>query len=159
MIGIPFKLKVAAGILLISAGAIYGAIKYHESLQNTIGELQEQNTLLRVASEEQRKTIEALKDSQNELRAINTDVKQEFNTITSRVFDLEDRLSRYDIGVLASAKPNLVEKAVNNGTADSNRCFEILSGVPLTEDELNATKKSQSNTICPGVANPSYTPK
>ena len=38
------------------------------------------------------------------------------------------------------------------------RCFEIAQGSPLTEEELNATKKSQINAECPNIANPNYIP-
>jgi len=31
-------------------------------------------------------------------------------------------------------------------------------GAPLTQDETNATKKSQINPECPSIANPSYVP-
>jgi len=37
--------------------------------------------------------------------------------------------------------------------------MEIASGSPLTEEELAATKKSQTNTECPRLANPNYVPK
>ena len=42
---------------------------------------------------------------------------------------------------------------------NANRCMEIASGSPLTEEELAATKKSQTNTECPRLANPNYVPK
>ena len=38
------------------------------------------------------------------------------------------------------------------------RCFEIAQGSALTEEELNATKKSQINAECTNIANPNYTP-
>ena len=38
------------------------------------------------------------------------------------------------------------------------RCLEIVSGSPLTEEELNVTKKSKANTQCPDIANPNYIP-
>ena len=36
------------------------------------------------------------------------------------------------------------------------RCVEISSGSPLTESEINATKKSEINRECPSIANPNY---
>lgn len=159
MFGIPLKIKIAVIAIGIGSALVYGGIQYHKHLQNTIAELQNQNLRLELAQESSTQVIDSLKSDQLEIVEINKQVTAEFNKITERVHELEDRLTKYDIGVLANAKPKLVEKAVNNGTADSNRCFEILSGVPLTEDEINATKKSESNTICPDVANPNYTPK
>jgi len=38
------------------------------------------------------------------------------------------------------------------------RCLEIVSGSPLTEEEINVTKKSKANTTCSDIANPNYVP-
>ena len=47
-------------------------------------------------------------------------------------------------------KTNAIERA--------KRCVEIASGAPLTEAEINATKKSEINPECPALANPNYEP-
>ena len=50
----------------------------------------------------------------------------------------------------------VIEKIINNATDNSQRCFEILTGSPLTEKEKNASKKSEINPECPSIANPNY---
>ncbi len=87
-----------------------------------------------------------------------TAVSEEFDRAKSRVDKLEEILSEHEIGILAQAKPKLVEKIVDKGTKDVLRCYEILTGSPLTEEEINVTKKSKANSSCPDVANPNYTP-
>ena len=47
---------------------------------------------------------------------------------------------------------------MNKGGDNAGRCIEIASGSPLTEKELNATKKSEINPECPSIANPNYIP-
>ena len=42
---------------------------------------------------------------------------------------------------------------------NANRCMEIASGSPLTEEEIAVTKKSKANLDCPRLANPNYVPK
>jgi len=69
---------------------------------------------------------------------------------------LTDKLIKHDLGKLAEKKPSLVEEKINRGTDNVGRCFEILSGAPLTDAERNATKKSEINNECPSVANPAY---
>lgn len=65
-----------------------------------------------------------------------------------------------DIGKLASSrKAKRIEKIINRATANVFRCYEILSGVPRTAEEIAATKKSQANNECPTIANPNYTAK
>ena len=36
--------------------------------------------------------------------------------------------------------------------------LKLQCGSPLTEKEINATKKSEINTECPSIANPNYIP-
>ena len=68
------------------------------------------------------------------------------------------KYEEHEIGALAQAKPALVEKIVDNATQDVLRCFEIESGSPLTQEEINATRPSEINTSCPDIANPNYRP-
>ena len=63
-----------------------------------------------------------------------------------------------DIGKLAIQKTKVLEKIINKGSANANRCIEIASGAKLTENEKNATKKSEINSECSSISNPSYIP-
>ena len=53
-------------------------------------------------------------------------------------------------------EPGAVERVINKGADNATRCIEIASGSPLTEEEKNATKKSEINPECPSIANPKY---
>ena len=55
-------------------------------------------------------------------------------------------------------RPEVLERAVNRGTANALRCLEIASGAPFTAAELAATKPSEINRECPSIANPNYKP-
>ena len=55
-------------------------------------------------------------------------------------------------------KTKAIERITNAASVKANRCIEIASGSPLTEKEINATKKSEINTECPSIANPNYIP-
>ena len=62
------------------------------------------------------------------------------------------------MGDLAYIRPKNVEFIERKRETQRARCFEIAQGSPLTEEELNATKKSQINAECPNIANPNYIP-
>jgi len=62
------------------------------------------------------------------------------------------------IGKLAIEKTKAIERIMNKGGDNAARCIEIASGSPLTEKEINATKKSEINPECPSIANPNYVP-
>ena len=46
--------------------------------------------------------------------------------------------------------------AQESAQAIVDKAVEIAGGSPLTEKEINATKKSEINTECPSIANPNY---
>ena len=77
---------------------------------------------------------------------------------TTLGFNAGLKLKEHDLAFLAENKPGLVEKVIDKGSKDMLRCLEIVSGSPLTEEELNVTKKSKANTQCPDIANPNYIP-
>jgi hypothetical protein len=54
-----------------------------------------------------------------------------------------------DLGLLAAERPDSIERAINRGTRNAGRCFELLSGAILTEDERNATDGESFNKECP----------
>jgi len=100
--------------------------------------------------------VKAIQQDLVEVQAQYTKVSDDFKVAKSRVNALEEKLTKHELGDLAQAKPKLIEKIVDKGTKDVLRCYEILTGSPLTEEEIAVTKKSKANTTCPDVANPNY---
>lgn len=146
-------LKIAAvmgSIMLIMAGAFYW---YYQDSQARIQTLSENNAKLETAVEINEQTIDSLQESyaqsQEQLRAVN----DEFRQIRRQNNVLAEKLERHDLGVLGNAKPGLVENVVNRATDKVNRCFEIISGAELTEEELNAETPEQANSECPWLFN------
>jgi hypothetical protein len=62
---------------------------------------------------------------------------------------LSDKLGRHDIGNLAENKPGLVERVINGASIKAGRCFELLSGAPLTDKEKEAENGKSFNSECP----------
>lgn len=135
------------------AGSFYW---YYSSSQATIATLNANNAKLEIAVETNEKTIKSLQKDIDVLNSTYSDLFQKFGDIERENRQLSDNLSQHDLGKLAEEKPGLVEEIINKATVDANRCFEILSGLPLTESEKKATKASEINTQCPSIANPNY---
>ena len=90
----------------------------------------------------------------DESRQAVDDLREKFEKVN------EETKKKRDIGKLAAGKKaKRIEKIINRATDNVFRCYEILSGVPRTEEEISATKKSQANNECPTIANPNYTAK
>jgi chromosome segregation ATPase len=111
--------------------------------------ISEQKTLI----ENQKKDFEAILVANKEMNELIGNLKKDFADLDKR-FNKKNR----DVGLLAIEKTEAIERITNSASDKANRCIEIASGSPLTEKEINATKKSEINTECPSIANPNYIP-
>jgi len=158
MFGIFGKIKMLLIVTAIIGAVGFGAWKYY---QYTQGQILVYATNAAQAEQAALESNAAMESIQQDLAQVQTqfrEVTEEFAEAQSRVDTLEKKLSKHDIGQLAQAKPGLIEKIITKASNNVLRCVEIISGSPLTEQELNVTKKSKANNECPGLANPNYIP-
>ena len=101
----------------------------------------------------QKKDFQEILDANNKMNELVSVLKKDLDDLDKR-FNKKNR----DVGKLAIAKTESIERITNGASALAIRCVEIASASPLTEDEKNATKKSQINSECPSIANPNYVP-
>jgi DNA repair exonuclease SbcCD ATPase subunit len=139
-----------AGIMLIIMLAMSGMFYwYYNDTQERIAILNENNAKLETAvaiSEEAVSTLQAnIAQANAELNRVNT----EFAAIRAQNNVLADKLAKHDLAVLGAGKPGLVERLIDRGSANAGRCFEILSGAPLTDKEKEATDGKSFNNECP----------
>jgi len=138
--------KFLIAILFAVAGLFYW---YYTDTQARLAALVENNAKLEIAVQTSeaalKETQENLKRAAEEMQKVNA----EFQQIRAQNNVLSTKLSRHDIGVLASKKPGLVEKTINKASGKAARCFELLSGSELTEEEKNATSAKAFNSECP----------
>lgn len=141
------KVAIAALVLMSIMGGLF--YWYYSSSQKTIAELNKSNATLELSVELNEQTIKIMQEDfakvSNELETVNT----EFQDARNQNAELQDRLSKHDIGVLAVGKPKLVERVINNASEKAARCFELLSGAQLTDDERNAVSANGFNSECP----------
>ena len=133
-------------VILVMGGIGYW---YYNDTQATISTLTENNAKLGMAVETQEAAIESLQQDYAAMAAENQRINEAYAEIRRQNDRLSSKLADMDIGLLAAEKPDSIERAINRGTVNAGRCFEILSGSPLTEDELNATNGETFNKECP----------
>jgi len=141
------KLSGILLIVIITMGGI--GYWYYTETQKTISVLTENNAKLELAvatNEETIKTMAAdFAAANEELRKVN----EEFANIRRQNQQLANKLQEIDMTAAAIANPEGIERAVNRGTYNAGRCFELLSGAELTEDEKNAENARSFNKECP----------
>ena len=151
-----------AFVMLIVMGIVGGiGYWYYQDTQKRLAILHENNAKLEVAATIQTQAIESLERNVKVAAQLAQETEKKFKEARIQVDDLRDKfnktsalLGKRDIGTLAQAKPRPIQRIITKGTANVNRCFEIVSGSPLTEKEVNAEKPSQLNSSCPTIANP-----
>jgi uncharacterized protein YdbL (DUF1318 family) len=150
------------GIAVLGA---MGGLMYVKHLQSENEILTLNNAKLEGAVAEQKKVIEQqlkdiaqIRDINKQLQAKNQKLTADLNVANEKFNKVNASGERRDIGNLAVSKPRSVEIIEGRREKQRARCFEIAQGSPLTEEELNATKKSQINAECPNIANPDYVP-
>jgi len=133
-------------VILIMGGAGYW---YYTDSQKRIEILTENNTKLELAVATNEEAIQSLESSyasaQEELNTINA----EYASIRRQNQRLADKLQKIDLTAAAIANPEGIGKAVNKGTENAGRCFELLSGAELTEKERTAENDIAFNKECP----------
>jgi len=156
-------LKVA--MLVIMLGGLAGGIAYVMKLRADLAISEANNAKLESAVsdqqaviEQQIKDVEAIRSAMAEQNALNEKLNASIQDLSDKFNKVNASGEKRDIGNLAEQKPKLMQRAINRGTKNALRCMEIAMGAELTEDEKNATKKSQINPECPDIANPSFIP-
>ena len=154
-------LKLAM-IMLVIMGVVGGiGYLYYQDTQERMAILNANNAKLEQATATQTAAIEAMEEDIAAAAEVQKTTAKEFEVARQQVANLQDKfnktsalLGKRDIGTLGVAKPKAISRIITKGAKNINRCFEIISGQPLTEKETNANKPSQLNSSCPTVANP-----
>lgn len=149
-------------VLLAGAG---GGFMYVKTLKADLATSEANNQKLEQSVKDQKAVITQMKadfEAQSKIKATlqkqHDTLKQEFANLDKKFNKINGKGEVRDIGTLANERPGSVERIINKGTSEGNRCNEIAMGSPLTEKEKNATKKSEINSECPSIANPKYVP-
>ena len=155
------KMALIGGVIAVAVGGYI----YVNGLQKDLAVAKENNVKLEQSVESQKAVIEQMQRDFELQREINLKLDTQVKTLQKEYASLDDRFNKInssgkkrDIGALAVDKSKAIERIVNKGTANAQRCVEIAMGSPLTEKEKNATKKSEINSECPSLANPNYVP-
>ena len=147
-------------IMAVLFFGIAGAGVYVMKLRSDNAILKANQVLLEQSVESQKQVIKKQQEDFGQILESNKKMNTLINNLQKDIDALDKRFNKgaRDFGKLAMEKYGLVEKIINKGSDRATRCVEIAGGPPLTEKEINATKKSEINTECPSIANPNYEP-
>ena len=148
---------VMVGLLITG---IAGAGVYVMKLRSDNAILKANQVKLEEAVSSQKELIAKQQEDFKEILAANQKMNELVGVLKKDLDDLDNRFNKdgRDFGKIAIEKTDAINRIINKGSDNATRCIEIASGAELTEEERNATKKSEINRECPGIANPNYVP-
>jgi hypothetical protein len=133
-----------------------GAYVYYVTTQNALRALMADNATLAAnnqvldnANQRNVEVIQQLELMQEQIRQEFARAQAEFQQVRAQNDLLRQRLGRHELDALAAARPGLVERTINNASANVARCFELLSGAPLSDRERGAANARAFNSECP----------
>ena len=151
-------IQIVIILVILLAGGGFGAWTYMEKLQadNRVLQvnqeiLKENELKLNDAIAEQQAVIAEKAKQAEDIQTANAALRTETSRLNSEKDNLAKKLGKHELDILAQNKPGLVNRIINRASDNVMRCFEILSGSPLTHDELQADKPSLYNRECPTI--------
>ena len=122
---------------------------YYNDTQARMAILQDNNAKLNIAVETNEAALESLQadyaTAQNEISSLN----DAYTAIRRQNQVLADKLQEIDLTAAAISNAESIQRAVNRGTENAGRCFELLSGAELNDKERNAKNDIAFNKECP----------
>ncbi len=147
-------------MVVIMIGGLAGAGMYVMKLRSDNAILKANQIKLEEAVSSQKELIAKQQADFKEILEANKKFNELVTALKKDIDDLDNRFNKggRDFGKLAIEKTEAIERIINGASDKALRCVEIAGGAPLTEQELNATVKSEINRECPSIVNPKYVP-
>lgn len=134
---IQIKLIIGLVIFVFISTVIGGAYLYYRHSEETIANLNQQNATLSQAVDDQKQTIEAIQESLKEQSKIRNEMMTEIESARKDVENLQEKVMKHNLTMIASQKSELLQKKINNATEDVLRCFEVVTGAAINPNEKN----------------------
>lgn len=149
------------GIIAVALGlAGWGVYVYIDNTQNRIERLAQDVGTLQSAKDAQDKAIAAVKEANESMKLIAERIQNQQDSAAGAVAALDKKFNKItldgkrDLGRLAEARPDSIERIVNDGTDVVFRCMEISTGKPLTDKEKEEYDATGKIAKCPGTVLP-----
>jgi len=157
------SIKIA--MIVVALATAGGGFLHYKTVKADLETAKANNLLLEQSVEGQKAVIAQQQADFTAILAANETLQEQNKVLAAEFSALDERFNKIngqgevrDIGKLAVERSRSVERVINGASAKAMRCVEIAMGAPLTEKEINATKKSEINSECPSIANPNYIP-
>lgn len=153
MLGLnPFRLAGIIVAIAVIAGVVF-YVKHNESVKEQLlaenAELQASINIYKDAIQTQEDTINYMEEQQRKRAQEFLRIESTFAKIRADNQEMSDKLADLDLSLTVAENPQAAEVIINDISNNMNRCFELLSGAPLKEEEKKAKNANEFNPECP----------
>ena len=141
--GAGLYIKITIAVVLFSL--ISGGYFYIQALQGRLQAAVEVQQRMEGVITQQKAQMDRQNEDIQKMQEINVQISDRVQKAQKDVTDLNRKFQKRDLALLASRNPSEVEIRVNRGTKDAMRCNELVTGSPLTAEELSG---KVINNIC-----------
>ena len=117
-------------VILLFSSLAGGGYFYYTDTQQRIATLQANNAQLKIAVEDNLRTIDALNDAAEKNERLSNELQEKLNVAEEGRNRLINLFGSHDLTRLALKKPGMIETRVNNGTKQAFDGIESVSGAP-----------------------------
>jgi Tfp pilus assembly protein PilO len=115
-------------VILLASTIAGGGYFYYTDTQATIAQLRENNAQLKVAVEDNQRTIDTLQQTAARNQVLSDELQAKLNESEESRNRLIEVFGKHDLTRLALRKPGLIETRVNNGTKKAFDDIESITG-------------------------------
>ena len=126
-------------VLLLASSLAGGGWFYYTDTQSRIAQLRDSNSQLKVAAEDNLRTIDTMKENSIKNEKLTLELQGRLEESEKSRNCLIEVFGKHDLTRLALKKPGLIEKRVNDGTKKAFDGIESVSGAP-TDDGVQSTQ-------------------
>lgn len=115
-------------VLLLAGSIAGGGWFYYTDTQETIAQLRDNNAQLKIAAEDNQRTIDILEETAERNLTLSNELQERLNESEESRNRLIEVFGKHDLTRLALKKPGLIESRVNNGTKKAFDDIESITG-------------------------------
>ena len=131
MFGIPLKFYGTVAV----AGALVAGFLFVKNLQSQVSDLERDKAVLEQTAQFQSRALKVQASAISQWEVARRDLLEKIGQLSKVTIEARGETRRlyetfkgHDLNALATAKPGLIERRINRGSAQSNRMLECASG-------------------------------
>lgn len=149
----PRNIMLPVALVAATAASLYvwSSQRTIKSLRADVVTLEVTKSQLESAIATQKNTIDFLQNQSKLIQQEFEETERAFAQIRRDAENLKEQLKTTELDKLSIDSPSAAEISVNSTTVLFDRCFELLSGAPLNEQEKAAKTGAELNSMCPWI--------